>query len=63
MARPVKTEMERIEKLLARDDLTNKQRFALMIAHAALKWQTSLTKGSTLERPSTVIMRNSDKKT
>ena len=55
--RPVKTEIERIDKLLS-GELTNKQRFALVITREALKWQSTIKKKDVPEPPSKKIMAN-----
>lgn len=62
MAKPVKEETDRIEKLLKRDDLTNKQRLCLSMVLYTIRWTQKLGKDDVrLENPSEKIMKASDK--
>lgn len=57
MAKPVKDETARIEQLLKRDDLTNKQRLCLSMCLYTLKWEGALGKNDVkLDPPSKKIM-------
>jgi len=59
MAKRVKQEIEKIEKLLKRDDLIPKQKLALSIALYTITWQDSLGRErmDTLPSPSEKIMQ------
>jgi len=57
MAKPIKQEVERIQTLL-KGELTNKQKFALMIELKTLEWIHTIRKGNVPEPPSVAIMKS-----
>lgn len=57
MAKPIKTEVNRIKSLLADQDISKRQRFALMIALDTLYWVDSLRKNNVPETPSQKVMK------